>query len=111
MSTAPEPSPDLLALDLLRVQTEAMTSEELQEHIDALRSVLVALVESRHLRPHISLMAAANLDRLIRKVQAKLPYALDLLCAFRVATAWLDAARQAESEKAGSGCRPSRPDA
>ncbi|NKE67729.1 hypothetical protein RAMLITH_18060 [Ramlibacter sp. RBP-2] len=111
MSTALAPSPDLLAVDLLRMQMESMPAEDLQEHIDALRAVLVALVESRHLRPHISLTAAANLDRLIRKLQAKLPYALDLLCSLRVTAAWLDAARQAESEKAGSECRPSRLDA
>ena len=111
MCTAPAPSPDLLALDLLRTQIESMTIEDLQEHIDALRAVLVALVESRHLRPHISPTALANLDRLIRKVQAKLPYALDLLCSLRVAAAWIDAAREAEKEKADSGCRPSRLDA
>ena len=111
MSTIPQPSPELLAVDLVRVHIEAMGIEELAEHVEALRSVMLALVQSRHLRPHISPMAAANLDRLLRKVQAKLSYALDVLSDLRVAAAWLDAARQAsESEKAGNACRPSRMD-
>lgn len=111
MSTTPQPSPDLLAVDLLRVLIENMGIEELELHIDALRSVLVALVESRHMRPHISLIAAANLHRLQRKVQERLSHAFDVLSALRCAAAWLDAARQAtENEKAGSVCRPSRLD-
>jgi hypothetical protein len=108
-STAPQPSPDLLAVDLLRVQIEGMTIEQLREHIEALRGVLVALVESLHMRPHISPIAAANLHRLQRKVQNRLAEAFDLLNCLRAAAAWLDAARQA-SEEAGSACRPSRLD-
>lgn len=110
MSTTPQPSPELLAIDLCRVHVEGMGIEELSEHVEALRAVLVSLVHSRHLRPDISLHAAANLDRLLRKVQAKLAHSLDVLCDLRVAAAWLDAARQ-ERERAGSECRPSRLDA
>lgn len=106
MSTAPQASPELLAIDLVRVQIESMGIEELAEHVEALRTVLLALVQSRHLRPHISPMAVANLDRLLRKVQAKLAYALDVLSDLRLAAAWLDAAQQATGEKAGSACRP-----
>lgn len=87
-----------------------MSIEELAEHVEALRVVMVALVESRHLRPHISLQAATNLDHLLRKVQAKLAHSLDVLSGLRAAAAWLDAARQ-ERERAGSECRPSRLDA
>lgn len=109
MSTTPQSSPELMAVDLVRVHIEAMSIDELVEHVDALRNVMVALVQSRHLRPHISMMAAANLDTLLRKVQAKLTYALDVLSDLRVAAAWIDAARRAsESERAGSVCRPSR---
>jgi len=109
MSTAPQPSPELLAVDLVRVHIEGMAIDDLADHVEALRNVMVALVQSRHLRPHISPMAAANLDRLLRKVQAKLAYSLEVLSDLRVAAAWLDAARQAsESEKAGNVCRPSR---
>jgi hypothetical protein len=106
-STAPQASPELLAVDLVRVPIDAMGVDELVEHVEALRQVMLALVQSRHLRPHISMHAAANLDRLLRKVQAKLAHALDVLSDLRVAAAWLDAARQ-ERERAGSECRPSR---
>lgn len=109
MSTTPQPSPELLAIDLCRMHIEGMSIEELAEHVEALRAVLVDLVQSRHLRPHISMQAASNLDHLLRKVQAKLSHSLDVLSDLRVAAAWLDAARQ-ERERAGE-CRPSRLDA
>jgi hypothetical protein len=107
MSTAPQPSPELLSVDLLRVRVESMNIEELEEHIESLRSVLAGLVQSLHQRPDISVFSEANLERLIRKVRAKLSHSLDVLCDLRVAAAWLDAANQ-EREKAGNACRPSR---
>jgi hypothetical protein len=106
--TAYQPSPEVLAVDLLRVQMESMTIEELQEHIEALRQAVLGLVQSKMMRPHISPQSAANIERLRHKLQARLSYALDLLESLRVAAAWLDAASQAQAnEKAGSGCRPS----
>jgi hypothetical protein len=110
MTTELQASPELQAVDLVRVHVEAMSVDDLSEHVEALRRVMVALVESRHLRPHISPMAAANLDRMLAKVRAKLSHALDVLSDLRVAAAWLDAARQ-ESERAGNACRPFRLDA
>lgn len=110
MSTTAAPSPDLLAIDLVRQPIDAMSIDELSEHIESLRQVHIALVQSLHMRAEISVISAANIDRLIRKVQAKLSHSLDVLCGLRVAAAWLDAARQ-EREKAGSECRPSRLDA
>lgn len=110
MSTTPQPSPDLLAIDLIRMRVEGMGIEELEEHVASLRGVLTALVQSLHLRPDMSIFSEANLERLIRKVRAKLSHSLDVLCDLRVAAAWLDAAHQ-EREKAGNACRPSRLDA
>jgi hypothetical protein len=109
MSTTPTPSPELLAVDLLRVQMESMTIEELQDHIEALRQAIVSLVESKMMRPHISPQSVANIERLRHKLQARLSYALDLLESLRVAAAWLQAAQHADGdEKAGSASRPQR---
>lgn len=98
-------SPELRSIDLLRMDVECMQIDELSAHIEELRGVLLALVESTMLRPHISLAAAANIERQRLKVQLRLAYALDRACDLRVAAAWLDAARQ-ECERAGSECRP-----
>jgi hypothetical protein len=109
-SPTPQPSPELVAVDLLRSRVESMGIEELEEHVASLRSVLTALVQSLHLRPDMSVFSEANIERLIRKVRAKLSHSLDVLCDLRVAAAWLDAEHQ-EREKAGNECRPSRLDA
>jgi hypothetical protein len=107
--TTYQPSPEVVAVDLLRVQIEAMPIEDLQEHIEALRQAILGLVESKMMRPHISPQSAANIERLRHKLQARLSYALDLLESLRVAAAWVDAATQADTnEKAGSASRPQR---
>lgn len=102
-------SPELRSIDLLRMDVESMQLDELTNHIEELREVLLGLVESTLLRPHISLDAAMNIERQRAKMQLRLSCALDRACDLQVAAAWLDAARQ-ERERAGSDCRPPRLD-
>lgn len=102
-------SPELRSIDLLRMNLDSMHLDELTAHIEELREVLIGLVESTLLRPHISLDAAMNIERQREKVQLRLSCALDRVCDLQVAAAWLDAARQ-ERERAGSDCRPPRMD-
>ena len=107
--TAYQASPEVTAVDLLRLQMESMTIEELQDHIEGLRHTIVGLVDSKMMRPHISPQSSANIERLRQKLQARLAYALDLLESLRVAATWVDAASQADTNgKAGSECRPPR---
>lgn len=60
MHSGLQASPELMAVDLIRVHMEGMGIAELSEHVEDLRSVLVGLIESRHLRPHISPTAAQD---------------------------------------------------
>ena len=110
MSDTLQPSPMLEAIDLMRVNLDALSDEELDEHAARVVAVLLELTHAQAKATWTSAIAAANIARLAKKLLAHLARVKELIEARQVAAAEADdeppAAPAGRKQGTGQARRP-----
>lgn len=109
MNTIFKTSPMLDAVDLPRVNLEAMQLDELEEHADQVRDTILGLMDSILRAGHMSAIAAANVRNLEMKLRLHLARLSDLIQARKLAEMIQADSLQDESEIFGKNAKYSRP--
>jgi hypothetical protein len=79
MSDTLQPSPMLEAIDLTRVNIDALSDEDLEEHAARVVAVLLELTNAQAKATWTSAIAAANIARLAKKLLAHLARVKELI--------------------------------
>lgn len=79
MSDTLQPSPMLEAIDLVRVNLDALSDEELEEHAARVVAVLLELTNAQTQATWTSAIASANIARLAKKLLAHLARVKELI--------------------------------
>jgi len=79
MSDTLQPSPMLEAIDLIRVNIDALSDEELEEHAARVVAVLLELTNAQAKAVWTSAIASANIARLAKKLLAHLARVKELI--------------------------------
>lgn len=79
MNDTLQPSPMLEAIDLIRVNVERLSDEELVEHAARVVAVLLELTNAQAQATWTSAIAAANIARLAKKLLAHLAHVKELI--------------------------------
>jgi hypothetical protein len=110
MSDTLQPSPMLEAIDLIRVNIESLSDEELAEHAAHVVAVLLELTNAQAKATWTSAIAAANITCLARKLLAHLARVKELTEARQVEAADdLDEPTASDRKQgAGQAQRPGR---
>lgn len=87
MSDTLQPSPMLEAIDLIRVNLNSLSDEELDEHAERVVAVLLALGNAQAQATWTSAIAAANIAILAKKLLAHLARVKEMIEARKVAAA------------------------
>lgn len=103
MSDTLQPSPMLEAIDLVRVNLDALSDEELEEHAARVVAVLLELTNAQAQATWTSAIAAANIARLAKKLLAHLARVKELIEARQTEAAEDDGDPAPSDRKRGAG--------
>ena len=98
-------SPELQAIDLARVNVDAMTLEELQAHAKGVLDTIGALNDYLNSPAHKSANAKTNVRLLAKKLRIQLAHVRDLINAYPAAVALVGAAQAAGSANLAQGAK------
>lgn len=105
MSKQLQKSPFIEGQDLLQRNCESMQLEDLSEYVGGLRHTILALVELTLHPEAMSQVAIFNLNRLLRKLQARLSDALTLIEQRKIESAEQESADRIEGGQRAVGLR------
>ena len=105
MSVEFQLSPSVKAIDLLRLNIDNMSIDELLALADEVRQTCLGLTSLVHAAGHVSAITAANLRKLEGKLTARLWLILDTIEAHRAAQAAADHEQGDETKRHARGAK------